>query len=116
MEKSSPIKSRAPGSGLKLMLAILVVFAFLAGYGQWKRSQQLTAVTTDVVPAPNEPAIPSSNRRDKTEQLDGTNLSRRPPTTPGRIVAPGVSKARMEPVGTPAPEPIASPQQSPDKK
>ena len=27
--------SRAPASGLKLMLVILVVFALLAGYGQW---------------------------------------------------------------------------------
>jgi hypothetical protein len=75
------------------MLAIIIVFALLAGYGQWKRSQRSKVITATIVAAPNESSTPS------------TQPPRQPPSTPGRIVAPGVNKARMEPVGTPAPEP-----------
>jgi hypothetical protein len=59
MEKSAPIASRAPGSGLKLMLAILVVFAIVAGYGQWKRSGRSKVITTTIVAAPDESPEPS---------------------------------------------------------
>ncbi|HEY2712557.1 MAG TPA: hypothetical protein VGI60_08590 [Chthoniobacterales bacterium] len=60
MEKSTPI-TRAPGSGLKFMLAILVVFAFLAGYGQWKNGQRSKVITTTIVPAPGESPMPAPN-------------------------------------------------------
>ncbi|HEV8422050.1 MAG TPA: hypothetical protein VGQ40_01805 [Chthoniobacterales bacterium] len=107
MEKSAPLTSRAPGSGLKLMLAIVVVFALLAGYGQWKRGQQSKVITATIIPAPNESSMPSPREHYKT------NSPPTAPTTPGRVVAPGISKAKMEPIGTPAPEPVTPPQQPP---
>ncbi|MGH8093644.1 MAG: hypothetical protein ACREIF_09255 [Chthoniobacterales bacterium] len=51
--------TRAPASGLKHMLAILVVFALLAVYGQSEHFRRARTETATVVPAldlsPNEP-------------------------------------------------------------
>jgi hypothetical protein len=38
-----------------------------------------------------------------------TTKPRRAPTTPGKVVAPSVLKSKMQPIGTPAPEPITPP-------
>jgi hypothetical protein len=59
----SPGTSRAPASGLKLMLAILTVFALLAGYGQWQRLQRPKVETVTIIPVPGAPASPSPNER-----------------------------------------------------
>ena len=64
MEKSARITSRAPASGLKLMLAVVIVFAFLAGYGQWNRAQRSKAITTTIIPAPNESPASSPNEQE----------------------------------------------------
>jgi hypothetical protein len=45
--------TRAPTSGLKLMLIILVVFALLALYGQWQSFRRAEIETAAIVPAPN---------------------------------------------------------------
>jgi hypothetical protein len=58
----SPGTSRAPGSGLKLMLAILILFALLAGYGQWERFRRPKVETVTIVPVPNVPPAPSPNQ------------------------------------------------------
>jgi hypothetical protein len=64
---------------------LLIFFGFALGACQKKEAEPNTRIKQ---PATKEPG------------------SFRPaPTTPGRIVAPGVLKAKMEPVGTPAPEP-----------
>ncbi len=57
----SPGATRAPVSGLKLMLAILVVFAILAGYGQWERFRRPTTEKTTIILAPNVSPSPSPN-------------------------------------------------------
>ncbi len=56
-----PGETRAPASGLKLMLGILVVFALLAGYGQWQNSRRSQSETITIVPAPNVSPAPSPN-------------------------------------------------------
>ncbi len=57
----SPGATRAPKSGLKLMLAILVVFALLAIYGQWEHLRRRQVETVTIVPAPNVSPSPSPN-------------------------------------------------------
>ncbi len=58
-----PVRSagptRAPRSGIKLMLAILVVFALLAGYGQWEYFRRPKTETFTIIPAPNVSPSPS---------------------------------------------------------
>ncbi|MGI8957063.1 MAG: hypothetical protein ACR2II_09140 [Chthoniobacterales bacterium] len=56
-----PGETRAPASGLKLMLGILVVFALLAGYGQWQHYRRAKTETVTIVPAPNVSPAPSPN-------------------------------------------------------
>ncbi len=56
-----PGETRAPASGLKLMLGILVVFALLAGYGQWQHYRRAKTETVMIVPAPNVSPAPSPN-------------------------------------------------------
>lgn|GEM_PF-6258560 len=51
--------SRAPLSGLKFMLAVLVIFVLLAGYGQWERARRERTVTATIESVPNESATPS---------------------------------------------------------
>ncbi len=54
--------TRAPASGLKLMLGVLVVFALLAGYGQWQHSRLSQTEKATIVPAaPNVSPAPSPN-------------------------------------------------------
>jgi hypothetical protein len=55
----SPGATRAPKSGLKLILAILVVFVLLAGYGQWEVSRRPTTVKATIIPAPDVSLSPS---------------------------------------------------------
>ena len=55
--------SRAPLSGLKFMLAVLLVFAFLAGYGWWEGSRREHTVTATIKGVPDKPATPSPNDR-----------------------------------------------------
>jgi hypothetical protein len=57
----SPGKTRAPASGLKLMLAILVVFALLAGYGKWEHFRRSLIETVTIIPAPNVSPSPTPN-------------------------------------------------------
>ena len=57
----APGATRAPASGLKLMLAILFVFTLLAGYGQWEHFRLPKIETITIVPAPNVSASPSPN-------------------------------------------------------
>jgi hypothetical protein len=57
----SPGASRAPASGLKLMLAILILFALLAGYGQWERFRRPKVETVTIIPVSNAPPSPSPN-------------------------------------------------------
>ena len=57
-----PGETRAPGSGLKLMLAIVVVFALLAGYGQWENFRRTKTETATINPAPNVSPSPSPNQ------------------------------------------------------
>jgi hypothetical protein len=59
--RPSPGATRAPASGLKLMLAILILFALLALYGQWKHFQRAQIETVTIVPAPNASVSPSPN-------------------------------------------------------
>ncbi|MBA2436320.1 MAG: hypothetical protein H0V54_14790 [Chthoniobacterales bacterium] len=56
-----PGATRAPASGLKVMLGILVVFALLAGYGQWQHSRRPQTETFTIVPAPAVSPAPSPN-------------------------------------------------------
>ncbi|HEX4667387.1 MAG TPA: hypothetical protein VH207_12370 [Chthoniobacterales bacterium] len=56
--------TRAPGSGLKLMIAILVVFALLAGFGQWERSRRPRTETATIIPVPNVSPRPSPDHHD----------------------------------------------------
>ncbi len=56
-----PGETRAPASGLKLMLGILVVFALLAGYGQWQNSRRAQSETVTIVPASQASPAPSPN-------------------------------------------------------
>jgi hypothetical protein len=49
-----PRATRAPTNGLKLMLAVLIIFALLAGYGQWQHFRRPEVITGTVSPAPNE--------------------------------------------------------------
>ncbi|CAN5551411.1 hypothetical protein BH20VER3_BH20VER3_16750 [soil metagenome] len=53
--------SRAPLGGLKLMLAILVVFALLAVYGAWEHARRAKTETARILPAPNVSPAPSSD-------------------------------------------------------
>jgi hypothetical protein len=57
----STTTTRAPGSGLKLMLAIVVVFAGLAVYGQWKHWQRPRSESATVLPAPQALPSPAPN-------------------------------------------------------
>lgn len=43
------------------MLAILILFALLALYGQWEHSRRSQTETVTIVPAPNVSAAPSPN-------------------------------------------------------
>jgi hypothetical protein len=54
--------TRAPASGLKLMIAILIVFGLLAGYGQRERSRRPKTETATIIPAPNVSPLPSPDR------------------------------------------------------
>ncbi|MEO6971330.1 MAG: hypothetical protein ABI217_10590 [Chthoniobacterales bacterium] len=56
-----PGETRAPRSGLKLMLAILIVFALLAVYGQWQRLRRPTTEKAAIILAPNVSPSPSPN-------------------------------------------------------
>jgi hypothetical protein len=51
--------TRAPKSGLKLMLAILGVFVLLAAYGQWEVFRRPATVKATIIPAPNVSPSPS---------------------------------------------------------
>jgi hypothetical protein len=53
--------TRAPGSGLKLMLAVLIVFALLAVYGQRQNFRRPQTETRTIVSAPNVSPAPSPN-------------------------------------------------------
>ena len=55
----SPGETRAPVSGLKLMLAILVVFVLLAGYGQWERFRRPKTEKATILLTPNVSPSPS---------------------------------------------------------
>jgi hypothetical protein len=57
-----PSKTRAPDSGLKLMLAILIVFLCLAAYGQWKHFQRPETEKATILPVPQ--ASPSVSPND----------------------------------------------------
>lgn len=57
----SPGATRAPISGLKLMLLILVVFVLLAGYGQWERFRRPTVEKATIILVPNVSPSPSPN-------------------------------------------------------
>jgi hypothetical protein len=48
-----PGATRAPASGLKLMLAILVVFALVAGYGKWEHFRRSQVETVTIISTPN---------------------------------------------------------------
>ena len=58
----SPGASRAPGSGLKIMFGIAVVFACLALYGQWKHFQRPRTESATILPA--KEASPSVSPND----------------------------------------------------
>jgi hypothetical protein len=58
----SPGTTRAPVSGLKLMLTILVIFALLAGYGKWEHFRRSRIERVTIIPAPN--VSPSSTPND----------------------------------------------------
>jgi hypothetical protein len=49
-----PRATRAPINGLKLMLAVLVIFALLASYGQWEHFRRSEAISATISPAPND--------------------------------------------------------------
>lgn len=53
----APTPTRAPGNGLKWILAILLVFAALAIFGQWERSRRSQIDSATIVP--NAAASPS---------------------------------------------------------
>ena len=55
----APGATRAPVSGVKLMLAILAVFALLAGYGQWEFFRRPLTEKATIIPAPNVSPSPS---------------------------------------------------------
>ncbi len=55
----APGRSRAPASGLKLMLAVLLVFALLAAYGQWEHYRRPALIKATIIPAPNVSPAPS---------------------------------------------------------
>ncbi len=57
----SPGETRAPASGLKLMLGILVVFALLAGYGQWEHFRRPKTDSITIIAAPAASPTPSPN-------------------------------------------------------
>jgi hypothetical protein len=57
----SPATSRAPKSGLKLMLAILVLFALLAIYGQWQHFRRPRTETATITPTREVSPSPSPN-------------------------------------------------------
>ena len=59
----SPGVTRAPKSGLKLMLAILGVFVLLAGYGQWELFRRPATVKATIIPAPNVSPAPSPKHK-----------------------------------------------------
>ncbi|MEO5717761.1 MAG: hypothetical protein ABIR29_04220 [Chthoniobacterales bacterium] len=52
-------QTRAPASGVKLMLGVLVVFAVFAVYGQWQHSRRSQTETVAIIPAPNVSPAPS---------------------------------------------------------
>ena len=55
----SPGDTRAPVSGLKLMLLILAVFALLAGYGQWELNRRPLTEKATIIPTPDVSPSPS---------------------------------------------------------
>ena len=57
----APGATRAPASGMKLMLAILIVFALLAGYGKWEHVRRSKIETVTIIPAPNVSPSPTPN-------------------------------------------------------
>ncbi len=58
-----PRPSRAPGNGLKLMLAIVILFAALAAYGEWEALHRSESITATIQSSPNDSAAPSSRAR-----------------------------------------------------
>ena len=56
-----PTPTRAPGSGLKWMLVTLLVFAALAGFGQWERLHRSQVETAKVIPTTQVSPAPSPN-------------------------------------------------------
>ncbi|HEY1582881.1 MAG TPA: hypothetical protein VGF73_07275 [Chthoniobacterales bacterium] len=57
----SPGPTRAPGSGLKLMLAILVVFVLLVSYGQWQNFRRSKNEKALILPAASVSPSPAPN-------------------------------------------------------
>ena len=53
--------TRAPASGLKLIVGILVVFVLLALYGQWEHFQRTRTESVTFIPAPETSPAPSPN-------------------------------------------------------
>jgi heme/copper-type cytochrome/quinol oxidase subunit 3 len=51
----------APANGLKLMLAIAIVFGLVAVYGQLQHFHHTNAETVTIVPAPNVSRAPLPN-------------------------------------------------------
>jgi len=62
-EPPAPASSmtRAPVNGLKLMLAMLVVFVLLVIYGQWEVSRRPITVKATIIPAPDVSPSPAPN-------------------------------------------------------
>jgi len=56
-----PGTTRAPASGVKLMLAILIIFALLAGYGKWEHFRRSHIETVTIIPTPNVSPSPTPN-------------------------------------------------------
>jgi hypothetical protein len=52
----APIPTRVPASGLKWMLAILLVCGALAIFGQWERSRRSQIDSATVIPTATSPS------------------------------------------------------------
>jgi len=55
----SPGETRAPVSGLKLMVLILAVFAFIAGYGLWEINRRPLTEKATIIPITDFSPSPS---------------------------------------------------------